>query len=81
MAGIFAYSSTRPRTISRVLLVIGAVFLLMGLPLVAYGFTHPSTLENEMLPFILSLCGLMLTATGLGMLVIGVRVRLRFPAG
>ena len=81
MAGFFDYSSTRPRTISTVLLVIGAAFLLMGLPLVAYGFSSPSTLENEMLPFILLLCGMMLTVSGLGMLAIGVKVRLRYPAG
>ncbi len=79
MAGFFEYSSTRPRTISTVLLAVGGAFLLMGLPLVGYGFSLPSTMENEMLPFILLLCGLMLTGFGLAMVVIGAKVRRRFP--
>ena len=80
MAGFFDYSSTKPRTISNLLLIVGAGFLALGAPLIAYGFSLPSTVENEMLPFILLLCGLMLGASGLGLLAIGVRVRRRFPA-
>lgn len=80
MAGFFEYSSTRPRTISNVLLGVGTAFLLLGAPLTAYGLSLPSTLENEMLPFILLLCGLMLNGFGLAMLVVGVRVRRQYPA-
>ena len=80
MAGIFEFSSTRPRTISNLLLGVGSGFLLMGAPLTAYGVSLPSTLENEMLPFILLLCGLMLNGFGLAMLVAGIRIRRRYPA-
>ena len=80
MAGFFEFSSTRPRTISNVLLGVGAGFLLLGTPLVVYGLSLPSTLENEMLPFILLLCGLMLNGFGLAMLVVGWRIRRQYPA-
>lgn len=80
MAGFFDYSSTKPRTISNLLLAVSTGFLLLGGPLIAYGVSLPSTVENEMLPFILLLCGLMLAVTGVGLLVIAVRVRRRFPA-
>jgi hypothetical protein len=80
MAGIFDYSSTPPRTISTVLLIIGAAFVMLGAPMVVYGLSLPSTLENEMLPFILLLCGLVIGGSGTGMLVIGARIRHRYPA-
>ena len=79
MAGVFENSSTRPRTIATVLLVIGVVFLLMAAPLISYGVSRPSTVENEMLPFILLLCGLLIGAVGLGMVIIGARVTRRYP--
>ncbi len=80
MAGFFEFSSTRPRTISNVLLGVSAGFLLLGTPLTVYGLSLPSTLENEMLPFILLLCGLMLNGFGLAMLVVGWRIRRQYPA-
>ena len=80
MAGVFDFSSTRPRTISTVLIVVGAVLLLLGGPMIVYGVSQPSTVENEMLPFILLLCGMLICAGGLGMLAIGVRLRFRYPA-
>lgn len=80
MADIFEYSSTRPRTLSTVLLIIGAFFLLLGAPMVVYGLSLPSTVENEMLPFILLLCGLVIGGTGAGMLAIGAGLRHRYPA-
>jgi hypothetical protein len=81
MAGFFEYSSTPPRTIATVLLIVGAAFLLMATPMVVYGFSLPSTLENEMLPFILLLCGMVMGGAGLALMVIGARVRRRYPAG
>jgi len=80
MAGVFEYSSTRPRTIATVLLAIGAAFLLLAAPLVAYGVSLPSTVENEMLPFILLLCGLLIGASGLAMVLIGARLIRKYPA-
>ncbi len=80
MADFFEFSSTRPRTISNLLFGVGAGFLLLGTPLTVYGVSLPSTLENEMLPFILLLCGLMLNGFGLAMLVVGVRIRRQYPA-
>lgn len=77
MAGAFEFSSTKPRTISTLLLAVSALFLALAAPLLVYGFSNQSTLENEMLPFILTLCGLMLASTGIGLLVIGIRVRRR----
>lgn len=79
MAGFFEYSSTQPRTIATVLLGVAAGFLLLGVPMIAYGVALPSTIENEMLPFILLLCGLLITASGLAMLAIGVKLRRRYP--
>ena len=80
MAGFFDYSSTPPRRIAALLLAVGGIFLLLGVPLVAYGAALPSTFENEMLPFIMLLCGVLVTASGLAMLVIAVKLRRRFPA-
>jgi hypothetical protein len=79
MAGAFEYSSTRPRTLANLLLVIGAAFVLLGAPMVIYGVSLPSTVENEMLPFILLLCGLLIGVSGLALLAIGVRLRSRYP--
>ena len=79
MAGIFEYSSTQPRTIGAVLLAVGAAFLLMGVPMIAYGLTLPSTIENEMLPFIVLLCGVLIGGSGLAMLTLGVKLRRRHP--
>lgn len=75
MADIFAFSSTKPRTISTLLLAVSALFLFLGAPLMVYGLSNPSTPENEMLPFILLLCGVLLCATGGGMLAIGLGLR------
>lgn len=75
MPDYFTYSSSNPKTVALVLLVIGALFELGAAPLIAFGISRPSTPENEMLPFILLLCGLMLAATGAGLLAIGVRLR------
>jgi hypothetical protein len=80
MAGVFEFSSTRPRTIGAVLLAVGLFFLLLAAPMIAYGVSLPSTVENEMLPFILLLCGLLTGGCGLAMLAIGVRLRSRYPA-
>ena len=80
MADFFAYSSTKPRTLGNVLLCTGLLFLALAGPLVVYGWSLPSTVENEMRPFIALLCGLTIGVTGLGMLVAGVRIRMRFPA-
>lgn len=77
MAGAFEFSSTKPRTISTLLLAVSALFLALAAPLLVYGFSNQSTPENEMLPFILLLCGLMLGSTGLGMLAIGLNLRRR----
>lgn len=80
MADIFTFSSTKPRTISTTLLMVGALFLLLGAPMIAYGASSPSTVENEMLPFILLLTGLVVGFCGLGMFAIGLTVRRRYPA-
>lgn len=80
MAGAFEFSSTRPRTISNVLLAVSVLFLLLAAPMIAYGVSMPSTVENEMLPFILLLCGMVTGFCGVGMLVIAVRLRRRYPA-
>lgn len=79
MADAFDFSSTRPRSLSNLLLVIGAAFLLLAAPMLVYGFSLPSTLENEMFPFIMLLCGGLIAFCGLGMLAIGVRIRMRYP--
>ena len=75
MADFFENSSTQPRTIGNLLLAVGIFFLLVGAPLVAYGVSLPSTVENEMLPFILLLCGVLISASGLAMVVLGVKLR------
>jgi uncharacterized membrane protein len=80
MAGFFDNSSTRPRTVAWLILVVGLVFLLGGGPLVAYGISLPSTMENEMLPFILLLCGVLLCGIGMGLVILGVKVRRRYPS-
>ena len=80
MADFFAYSSTKPRTMGNVLMFTGLLFLALGGPLVVYGWSMPSTIENEMRPFIALLCGLTVGVTGLGMLAAGLRIRMRFPS-